>query len=68
MAGLELDHSFSAVGSCYESAAVESFFATLKRELAWIHQQTTWPTEPHYAPRCSTTSKPSTTPNAWCPT
>jgi len=22
----------------------ESFFATLKRELAWIHQRTTWPT------------------------
>jgi transposase InsO family protein len=29
--------SFSAVGSCYDNAAVESFFATLKRELAWIH-------------------------------
>lgn len=41
---LELDQSFSAVGSCYDNAAVESFFATLKRELAWIHQRTTWPT------------------------
>jgi putative transposase len=36
LAELELDQSFSAVGSCYD-AAVESFFATLKRELAWIH-------------------------------
>jgi hypothetical protein len=26
------------------SAAVESFFATVKRELAWIHQRTAWPT------------------------
>jgi transposase InsO family protein len=41
---LELDQSFSAVGSCYDNAAVESFFATLKRELAWIHQRTTWST------------------------
>jgi putative transposase len=39
---LELDQSFSGVGSCY--AAVESFFATLKRELAWIHARTAWST------------------------
>jgi putative transposase len=26
------------------NAAVESFFATLKRELAWIHATKTWPT------------------------
>jgi putative transposase len=44
LAELELDQSFSAVGSCYDNAAVESFFATLKRELAWIHQRTTWST------------------------
>lgn len=30
LADLELDQSFSAVGSCYENSAVESFFATLK--------------------------------------
>ena len=41
---LKLDQSFSAVGSCYDNAAVESFFATVKRELAWIHQRTTWTT------------------------
>jgi putative transposase len=41
---LELDQSFGAVGSCYDNAAVESFFATLKRELAWIHQTKTWET------------------------
>lgn len=41
---LDLDQSFGAVGSCYDNAAVESFFATLKREVAWIHQITTWPT------------------------
>lgn len=44
LAELELDQSFSAVGSCYDNAAVESFFATVKRELAWIHQRSTWPT------------------------
>ncbi len=44
LAELQLDQSFSAVGSCYDNAAVESFFATLKRELAWIHQRTTWTT------------------------
>ena len=33
LATLELDQSFSAVGSCYDNAAVESFFATLKAEL-----------------------------------
>jgi putative transposase len=26
------------------NAAVESFFATLKRELDWIHHHTTWST------------------------
>ena len=41
---LELDQSFGGVGSCYDNAAVESFFATLKRELAWIHETKTWPT------------------------
>lgn len=41
---LELEQSFGAVGSCYDNAAVESFFATLKRELAWIHQTKTWAT------------------------
>jgi putative transposase len=41
---LELDQSLGAVGSCYDNAAVESFFATLKRELAWIHQTKTWAT------------------------
>ena len=26
-----------------DNAAVESFFATLKRELAWIHDRSSWP-------------------------
>ena len=41
---LNLDQSFGGVGSCYDNAAVEAFFATLKRELAWIHGTTTWAT------------------------
>jgi transposase InsO family protein len=27
---------------CYDNAAVEAFWATLKRELAWIHGTTSW--------------------------
>jgi putative transposase len=41
---LEVDQSFGSTGDCYDNAAVESFFATLKRELAWIHATKTWPT------------------------
>lgn len=41
---LNFDQSFSGVGSCYDNAAVESFFATLKRELAWIHPGVNWST------------------------
>lgn len=44
VAELELDQSFGSTGDCYDNAAVESFFATLKRELAWIHATKTWPT------------------------
>lgn len=52
LAPLKLDHSFSEVGSCYDNAAVESFFATLKRELAWIYHDTKWSTRAqlHVAP------------------
>jgi putative transposase len=41
---LELDQSFGRTGDCYDNAAAESFFATLKRELAWIHEKKVWPT------------------------
>jgi transposase InsO family protein len=41
---LELDQSFGKTGDCYDNAAVQSFFATLKRELAWIHATKIWPT------------------------
>jgi putative transposase len=41
---LELDQSFGSTGDCYDNAAVESFWATLKRELAWIHATKTWTT------------------------
>ena len=44
IAELELDQSFGRTGDCYDNAAAESFFATLKRELAWIHATKTWPT------------------------
>jgi putative transposase len=41
---LELDQSFGSTGDCYDNAAVESFFATLKRELAWTHTTKHWAT------------------------
>jgi len=39
-----LAQSFGSTGDAYDNAAVEAFWATLKRELAWIHQRTTWNT------------------------
>jgi putative transposase len=44
VAELELAQSFGSTGDCYDNAAVESFFATLKRELAWIHATKHWST------------------------
>ena len=41
---LEVDQSFGSTADCYDNAAVESFVATLKRELAWIHATKNWPT------------------------
>jgi len=44
VAELELDQSFGTTGDCYDNAAVESFFATLKRELAWAYGTERWAT------------------------
>jgi transposase InsO family protein len=41
---LELHQSLGKTGDCYDNAAVEAFFATLKRELAWIHHTERWST------------------------
>ena len=43
-AQLELDQSFGSTGDRYNNATVEACWATLKRELAWIHATKTWPT------------------------
>ena len=42
IAELELDQSLGTTGDCYDNAAVEAFWSTLKRELAWIHGTTAW--------------------------
>jgi len=42
---LELHQSLGKTGDCYDNAAVEAFFATLKRELAWIHHAERWNTK-----------------------
>jgi transposase InsO family protein len=34
--------SFGSVGDAYDNAAMESFWATVKRELAWIHRRHRW--------------------------
>jgi transposase InsO family protein len=34
--------SFGSTGDAYDNAAMEAFWATLKRELAWIHRQQRW--------------------------
>ena len=34
--------SFGSTGDAYDNAAMEAFWATLKRELAWIHQREHW--------------------------
>jgi len=41
-AELGIARSFGSTGDCYDSAAVEAVWATLKRELAWIHGRQTW--------------------------
>jgi putative transposase len=41
---LERDQSFGRVGDCHDNAVAELFFATLKRELAWIYHTKTRPT------------------------
>lgn len=44
VAELELDQSLGSTGDCYDNGVVEAFWATLKRELAWIHETKTWTT------------------------
>jgi putative transposase len=44
LADLGLAQSFGSTGDCFDNAPVEAFFATLKRELAWIHAARSWPT------------------------
>jgi len=34
--------SFGSTGDAYDNAAMEAFWATLKRELAWIHGRQHW--------------------------
>jgi putative transposase len=38
----EVAMSFGRVGSCFDNAAMEAFWSTLKRELAHIHQRERW--------------------------
>jgi transposase InsO family protein len=43
-AELGVTRSFGSPGDCYDKAAVESLWATLKRDLNWISGKKTWPT------------------------
>ena len=44
LADLGIAQSFGSTGDCYDNAAVEAVWATLKRELSWIYGKRTWPT------------------------
>src|SRR6478609_931200 len=50
--------SMGSKGDCFDNAAAESFFATLKKELVHRHS---WPTRRDSPARSSTTSRASTT-------
>lgn len=41
---LGVAQSFGSTGDAFDNAAVEAFFATLKREIRWIHRRSIWPT------------------------
>jgi transposase InsO family protein len=41
-AELSITRSFGSTGDCYDNAAVESLWATLKRDLNWIYGRRTW--------------------------
>ena len=41
-AELGVTRSFGSTGDCYDNAAVESLWATLKRDLNWIYGKKTW--------------------------
>ncbi len=53
--------SMGSVGDCYDNAMAESFFATLETELI---DRSDWATPPRRRPRCSSTSRSSTTGSA----
>lgn len=42
LAGLQI--SFGSTGDCFDNAAIESFWSTLKREIAWIRGSIWFPT------------------------
>ena len=43
-AALDITRSFGSTGDCFDNAAVESLWATLKRDLNWIYGRRTWAT------------------------
>jgi putative transposase len=55
---VDIDVSTGSKGDCFDNAAMESFHASLKKDL--IHRRA-WPTKAEARTRCSPTSRPSTT-------
>ena len=60
---LGLVPSYGSTGDCYDNAAMETFWATLKRELSWIHGPLLYMNRARCAAPSSTTSRSSTTEN-----
>jgi transposase-like protein len=53
--------SYGSVGDCYDNAAMEPVWATIKTEIQHIWGPIDQRPDPRCAPSCSTTSRPSTT-------
>jgi transposase InsO family protein len=62
--GAGLQVSFGSTGDCYDNAAMETFWSTLKREIRWIRGTLRFPPAPPPGSTCSNTSRSSTTKHA----
>ena len=60
----DMNLSFGSTGDAYDNAAMETFWARLKVEIAWIRGSIWFETRADATPTCSSSSRSSTTGNA----